>query len=179
MKKSFLIFFVSLAFLFLFSGMASAVNPYPQGCTGAPMLEGRGTTDPDANGIVPCGVSYICKNSANEIVACSTCTQNGGAAICSKNIACPCQFGHFFTMLSRIYIFITWTIAIPLAGLLIVIGGVIMLVSGGNPNWFEFGKRMLWGAFWGVLLIFGAWIIVSIIFLALGINLNPGIFQFN
>ena len=71
-------------------------------------------------------------------------------------------------MVRSIYIFITWFLAIPLAGLLIVIGGVIMLVSGGNPGMFDKGKTVLWGAAWGLILVFGAWLVVNIIFMALG-----------
>ncbi len=108
--------------------------------------------DPAATGIVPCGVS---KDATGVLT-------------------CPCEIPHFFIMIRNVYIFVTWTIALPLAGLLIVIGGVLLIISGANQNMFDLGKRLLWGAFWGVVLVFCAWIIINIIFMTLGINMNPG-----
>jgi len=61
-----------------------------------------------------------------------------------------------------------WYISIPLAGLIIVAGGVMLLVSGGNPGLVSLGKRMLWGAIIGILLIFCSWVIIKAVLTAIG-----------
>lgn len=152
MKKVFLTFFASFALLLLFSGVAYADAPplYGAGCDATTHV------DPAATGIVPCGVS----KDSNGV------------------LTCPCVLNHFFIMIRKIYVFITWDLALPLAGLLIVVGGVLLAISGANQGMYDLGKRVLWGALWGAVLIFGAWLIVKIIFMALGLTVDPGLFSF-
>ncbi len=161
MKKFITIFLVSLACFFLFSPPVLAVDPgYAPGCT-APNNQDPDTWDmtanpPKAKGLVPCGVG---KNA-------------------DGTLKCPCAFGHLFAMILRVYSFILFDIATPLAGLLVVIGGVMMMVSAGNPALMDRGKGILKGAVWGIFLIFGAWLMVKIILLMLGINVDPGSISF-
>ena len=81
---------------------------------------------------------------------------------------CPCELAHIFILILNIYKFVVWFIALPLAGLLIMIGGALLLVGGGYPKLHEMGKRILWGAVWGIALILGSWLIIGAVFWALG-----------
>ena len=90
-------------------------------------------TDSEATGFVPCGV----KLNAD-----------------GKTLACPCELGHFFIMLLRVYKFAVYTVALPLAGLMIVFGGVLMLVSAGNPGLADKGKNLIKYAIISLILIF-------------------------
>ena len=157
MKKIFTVFFVSFVCLFLFSGIASAYGP---GCSA-----NNNTTDPAAwnstnkpVGLVPCGISKY----PTPLPAGSPDGAVAGA------IKCPCELGHLFIMFSRVYTFVLWDIGTPLAGLLVVAGGVLLLISGGDPKRIDLGKRLLWGAFWGIILMFGSWLIIDIVLKAIG-----------
>jgi hypothetical protein len=94
--------------------------------------------DPSATGIVPCGVS------------------------------CECTISNLFLMLARIFDFIVKFIATPLAILMLTIGGVMLLISAGNPNLAGIGKKILWASIIGLVLVFCSWLIVSFILGALG-----------
>ena len=87
---------------------------------------------------------------------------------CGQYPDCQCELQDLFTMVLRIYNFLVWTIATPLAGLLVVAGGVLMVVSGGNPGLLDWGKRILWGVFIAIILIFGSWFIIDIVLKAIG-----------
>jgi len=80
----------------------------------------------------------------------------------------PCQLNDVFALIFNIFDFMVWYISIPLAGLIIVAGGVMLLVSGGNPGLVSLGKRMLWGAIIGILLIFCSWVIIKAVLTAIG-----------
>lgn len=93
-----------------------------------------------------------------------------------KTPFCKCQLYHIFVLILNIYNFIALYLALPLAGLLIVIGGLLILLQGINSKFYDIGKMMLKGAGWGLLLIFGAWLIIDILFKALGINIPWDVF---
>ena len=79
-----------------------------------------------------------------------------------------CTIEHFFIMLSNIFNFIVYWIAAPLAVLMITIGGVMILISAGNPNLAGMGKKILWVSIIGLVLVFCSWLIVNFILTALG-----------
>jgi len=81
-----------------------------------------------------------------------------------------CSIGCFFVMLARIYNFIVWDIAGPLAILMLIIGGVLLMASGLSPSMNALGKKILWAAVIGLVLVFCSWLIVNFILTALGYN---------
>lgn len=93
-----------------------------------------------------------------------------GLVPCGKaaNGSDACTISDFFIMLTRIFDFIVWYIATPLAVLMLTIGGVMILISAGNPNLAGLGKKILWVSVIGLVLVFGSWLIVSFILGALG-----------
>jgi len=72
-----------------------------------------------------------------------------------------CELADIFQLILNIYNFLILVIATPLAGLMIVIGGVLILLSGINANWFNTGKKILMWSFISLLLIFGSWLIIN------------------
>ena len=123
MKKILLLFFVSFAFLFLFSGIVQAKS-----CPGF------------EKSLVPCG----------------------------QLPECPCEFTDFFAMLMRIYIFTLAVIVAPVAGLMIVISGVLYIVSAGNPGVAGTAKNILKYTAISLALIFGSWLIIDVILKTIG-----------
>lgn len=79
-----------------------------------------------------------------------------------------CTIDDFFLMLTKIFNFVVWNIATPLAILMLTIGGVMILISAGNPNLAGMGKKILWVSVIGLVLVFCSWLIVSFILGALG-----------
>jgi len=83
-----------------------------------------------------------------------------------------CTICDFFVMLARVYDFLVKWIATPLAVVAITIGAVILMISAGNPNLAETGKKILWAAIIGLVLVFCSWLIINAILSALGFNMG-------
>ena len=99
-------------------------------------------------GLVPCG--RTCDDPTTDICEC-----------------CPCTLCHLFVLFKRIVDFVTINIIFPLAILMIVIGGVILLTAGGDPGRIGQGKKILKAAIIGVIIIIVAWLIVDTIIVLL------------
>lgn len=93
-----------------------------------------------------------------------------GSAITNGTPTCPCELEHVFVLILNLYNFAIWKISVPLASLLVVVGGVMLLVSGGNPRLAGRARTILWGAVIGIALVFGAWVIINTILVAIGYN---------
>ena len=74
---------------------------------------------------------------------------------------CPCNICHFWLLADRIINFIIWNLSIPVAVLALVIGGIILLTSGGNENRVTLGKEILWKAALGIFIVFVAWFLID------------------
>jgi len=91
-----------------------------------------------------------------------------GIVPCGNDTSDPCQIGDFFVMLVNIYNFITIDIAVPLAVIAIIVAAIMMMLSAGNPNLFTLGKKTLYAAIIGLVLVFCSWIIINFVVTALG-----------
>lgn len=94
--------------------------------------------DPSATGLVPCGLT------------------------------CSCTISNFFVMLGRIFNFLMTMIVAPLATLMLIVGGIMILISAGNPGLATKGKQTLYLAIIGMALAFGSWVIINFILTTLG-----------
>ncbi len=163
MNKILVIFFVSVGFLILSSGVAQAAALCIDRATGI-MNNNVQNFINNGNGIVPCGTSVI--------------SYNAGVLM----TGCPCELGHFFVMLLKIFRFLLWNLATPIAGLMIVIGGLLILLSGGpggnnpvtgiaSPNMYSTGKKIIMFSIMGVVTMFCAWVIINVLMTRIiGIN---------
>ena len=142
------------------------------------------------NGAIDAGEQCEPPNTATCNPNCqniSTCDANGNDPLaanslvpCGQSPGCRCELRHLFVMALRIYNFIVWTIAVPLAGLLIVAGGILIMVSGGpgaaNPvtgsisgtSLYSKGKSILTGSVAALIFIFGSWLFISIVLRLIG-----------
>jgi len=77
-----------------------------------------------------------------------------------------CNLCHFFKLLQNIIRYASILI-LASAGLFIVIGGMIILSSAGSPDRISGGKRMITYSIIGILITFGAWIIINTVMNAL------------
>jgi type IV secretory pathway VirB2 component (pilin) len=90
----------------------------------------------------------------------------------AKGCTGSCKLDDFFTMLNKIYEFVTTKIAIPLAVIGVTVGGILMLISAGNPNMFGMGKKTLYISIIGLVLVLCSYMIVKFILNALGANVS-------
>jgi hypothetical protein len=107
-------------------------------------------------------VSALCVEYPWGLVPCGRYTDAKG------NLTCPCEIGHFFLMLVNIYQWVVWWLATPLAVLMLTIGGIMILISAGNPNLVGLGKKILWVSIIGLVLVFCSWLIIDFIMSTLG-----------
>ena len=95
----------------------------------------------DAQGLVPCG------------------GQNQPA----------CQLCYFFVLFDNIVRFILFDIVPPIAVLMVVIGGVMFFAAVGDPAKISQAKSLLTAVAIGLVIIYGAWLLVNFFFLVIGV----------
>ena len=107
-------------------------------------------------------------------------TVAAGLVPCGGESEPVCQLCHFFVMFKRWVDGLLFLIVPPLAVLMIAIGGFMYIVAYGGPAEMLEGKKggpqllsqaksLFKGVIWGLLIIYGAWIIVNTFFMLIGI----------
>ena len=88
-------------------------------------------------------------------------------AICSVTIVpCggsddPCTFCHFFELFNNILELILTCLVPIVAGLMFVLGGLYILVSGVSPETFAKGKTIVTAAVIGLVIIFTSYVVLN------------------
>lgn len=98
------------------------------------------------NGLVPCGRAF---NATGPV--------------------CPCVMDHLFLMATNIYSFAVKNIVAPLATIMLVVGAILLMISGGNPTLAGFGKKAMWASIIGAILAFGSLAIINLILTTIGV----------
>jgi len=84
--------------------------------------------------------------------------QAAGLVPCSGPDCRPC---HLFKLIVNITEFLFKQIALPLAGLMFLVGGIMMMLSGGNEARFKKGKEILINTLFGLVIVLAAFAIVN------------------
>ena len=108
--------------------------------------------------------ALISPAGAEGLVQCGTKVDASGA------ITNPCGICDLFKLVSIIVNFITYNIAAPLATIMLIYGGVMLIISGGSEERKKKGLNAIWAAVWGLVIVFGAWLIVNTIINSLANN---------
>ena len=124
------------------------------------------------SGIVPCG-KKVCVGSAptwnKDSEVCESCDQ----VELSAN-ALPCQFCHLFIMIDGIVDYVLIMIVPSLTLLILVVGGIMFYFGGAKPELLSKSKTLFKGVVIGLILIYGAYMIVGIALTILGVaDVNP------
>jgi hypothetical protein len=82
---------------------------------------------------------------------------------CGYQDSCPCEFQDLLNILPSAINFILYTLVIPLSVIFLIIGGVMIMISAGDPGRAQIGKQILLATIIGMVLAFGAWLIVNFI----------------
>ena len=73
----------------------------------------------------------------------------------------PCGFCEFLQMLQNLINFLTFSLAIPLATLAIILGGFWWIFSGGSEERVEKGRKAIWGGVLGLIITFCSWLLIN------------------
>ena len=101
---------------------------------------------------------------------------------------CPCTLCDFFRMIERIIDFVLFKIVPALAVLMIAIGGFMYIVAyvglaEGGPEMLSRAKSLFKSVIIGLLIAYGAWLIINTFFWAIGVadwtGLEHGWWQIN
>jgi len=113
---------------------------------------------------------------------------SGAGLVPCNGIDKPCTLCDFFVLIQNVINFILFDIVPPLAILIIAIGGFLFVFSYVNPieggaNMIARAKKLFVSLVIGLLLIYGAWLIINTFFLIIGVeswtNLEQGWFKIN
>ena len=104
-----------------------------------------------------------------------------GLVPCGGTDEDPCQLCHLFVLLDTIVDFVLFKIILPLATLLLVIGGILFIFNAENPENVTKGKAILTSVVIGLIIIFAAWLIINSFVMLIGVSewtgLREGWFQ--
>jgi hypothetical protein len=93
----------------------------------------------------------------------------GGLIPCGPGKA-PCTICHVFELIKNIINFLVIYVTAPLAGLLFLWGGIMMITSGGSEDKFKKGKTMFVNTVIGAVIVLASWAIVNTLITTLASN---------
>ncbi len=82
----------------------------------------------------------------------------------------PCDFNALMTLINNIINFIFVYMAVPIAAIMFVYAGFLMVTSGGSTENVSRAKSIFKDAVFGLIIAIAAWIIVKTILSILGYN---------
>ncbi|MBU1246475.1 pilin [Patescibacteria group bacterium] len=82
----------------------------------------------------------------------------------------PCTYNDLLILVNNVINYLLLNISIPLAAVMFAYAGFLMLTAGGVEEQITKAKQLMWGVLWGLLIAFGAWVIVNTILDALGLQ---------
>jgi len=146
MRKLSLIILFGFLFLFLIPNLVMAEEEW---CPGL-------TAEEKSGGIVPCGRS--CDDPTTDDIDESE----------------PCQLCHFFVMIDRWIDRLLFMIVPVLAALMIAIGGFFYIIAfaspgEGSPEMISRAKRLFTSVAFGLLIIYGAFLIIGLFLQLIGL----------
>jgi len=74
-----------------------------------------------------------------------------------------CSLCDLYVLVRKIIDFLLFQLALPIAVVVALIGGILLLVSAGDPKKVEQGKSALTNAVVGIIIAFAAWLIINTI----------------
>jgi len=79
-----------------------------------------------------------------------------------------CKLCHLLVLIVNITNFLMRNIAAPLAGLMFLVGGIMMVAAGGSESRFSKGKEIFLNTLIGVVIVLSSWAIVNTLIMIFG-----------
>jgi len=173
--------------IFLVPNIALAINHEYVGCGGkidavtgkriSGINKTSGECDPGQErrvcyeGMVPCGKNVAVAINADEDVQWD---DDNKVCVGGSPVVVNCQLCHFFVIIDGIMDFIMVDIVPPLTVAVLVIGGAMFYFTGAKPELRNKSITLFKGVLIGLVLIYGAYMIVGIFLMVLGAaDMNP------
>ncbi|MFY9462461.1 MAG: hypothetical protein WAP51_04650 [Candidatus Sungiibacteriota bacterium] len=86
-----------------------------------------------------------------------------GIVPCGTSTTRPCTICDLGVLVINLTNFLIYNIAIPLASLMIIIGGIMIMIGSASEERVKTGKKILTNAIIGVIIVFVAWLLVDTI----------------
>lgn len=86
-----------------------------------------------------------------------------------------CQICHFFVLFDNIVKFVLQKIVPPIAALMLVFGGVMFFAAAGDPAKLGTAKSLFTAVAIGLVIIYGAYLLVNLFFTAIGVSQWTGL----
>ncbi|MFH1653795.1 MAG: pilin, partial [Pseudomonadota bacterium] len=109
--------------------------------------------------IVPCGLNSQPKDSSGVELPKVPTQENPDAHDYTQS----CTRCDLFKLFKNIIDFVLVGLMPPIAAILFVWGGFLILASAGNTEWVAQGKTIFWNTFMGVVIISASWLITNTI----------------
>lgn len=98
-----------------------------------------------------------------------------GIVPCGYGTLPPCNLCHFYNLAKNGIDFMLFRFLVPLAVIALLIGGIYLLASRGNPQMLETGKNAITNTVLGIIIAFAAWLVIATILNTLGYKgFTPG-----
>lgn len=97
---------------------------------------------------------------------------------CGNDGQAACTFGDLMAMINTVISFVIFDIVPPIAVITIVIAAINLMTSSGDPAKLEQAKKTLIWIVLGLIVVYGAWAIVTGFITALGAKAGSDVFQF-
>ena len=94
----------------------------------------------------------------------------GGIVPCGNPPGAPCNLCHLYALAKNVIDFLLFDFILPVAVIALLIGGIFMLASRGNPQMLERGKSAIANTVIGVVIAFASWLIIATVVNTLGYN---------
>ena len=84
----------------------------------------------------------------------------------------PCTLCHFFLGFKNIFDFIVTYLTPPVAGLMFLIGGIILLVAGSSEEGRARGKKVFTNTVIGLVIIYTSWLLINSLIVTIAKNVE-------
>lgn len=121
-----------------------------------------------------CDYKTQCSNGQRVESCCPKPYNNGeGGLVPCGTTCCPCTLCDVFVLINNIVHLLLFRIIPIVAALLIAIGGIMLIwayAGSGGPAMLVKAKSLFTSVIIGLLIIYCAWLIVNVFFMAIGVN---------
>jgi len=88
---------------------------------------------------------------------------NAALVPCGAKTNDPCTLKDLFVLAEKVINFLLFQLAMPLAIVAILIGGILMITARGDTGQLQRGKDIFYYSVIGFILAFGAWLIIEVV----------------
>jgi hypothetical protein len=95
---------------------------------------------------------------------------NGGLVTCDNSAGDPCNFTQLMNLINTVISFILFKMAIPIAAIMFLYAGAVLVMSGGSSEKRGTAKNVFTNTLIGLVVAVACWLIVRSILSILGYN---------